>query len=135
MSGVAVIISRLLGNSSLLAAVPAASIYAGDVSQGVALPAISVRTISGVPFNFVRNGSRLTVTERVQVTVLVKRASYGSLKTILALVRGACPGARGTINGISVIDIVPDFLGPELDGDVSVEMVSQSWDFMVRWSG
>lgn len=131
MSGTAVIRYLLANAVAVTAVVPAARIRAGELPINTELPGIAVTSISGQPLNFIRNPSRQTITERVQVNVLAH--SYPTVKQVLALVLAACPSQRGTVNGVAVIDIVPDFVGPDLYAE-SINMHSQSRDFFVRWT-
>jgi hypothetical protein len=75
-------------------------------------------------------------TDRVQASVLFKGVGEGTgypgLKAMMKLVLAACPGQRGTVNGVVVDSITPGFEGPDLYDD-AVGVYSQSRDFLVRW--
>jgi hypothetical protein len=66
----------------------------------------------------------------VQVTVQAK--SYTDQKSLLELVRKACPNMHTTVNGIVVDSILPEIAGPDLrDDDLVIFM--QSRDFIVKF--
>lgn len=131
MSGVAIIRHMLANNANLIAAVPATRIMAGVIPQGTALPAISVTQISGVQRQSIAMpATGNLVADRVQVTVMT--AGYPLQKSVLALVRLACPNTRGTVNGIACDSVLPDADGPDLfDPDIPAHF--QSTDFIVRF--
>lgn len=132
MSAVNAIRYLLANNANLIAVVPATKIMAGAIPLNTVLPAIAVNEISGVERHTVAmNTANVLVTSRVQVTVMSK--TYTQQKSILALVRKACPVSRGTVNGIAVDSILPDTIGPDLrDDDAGIFM--QSRDFMVKFT-
>lgn len=137
MSGVSVIWYLLKTNSPVLAVVPATRIMAGDLPVKMVLPAISVTQISSVPYNLLRiNEANKMHTDRVQASVLFKGvgegAGYPGLKAMMKLVLAACPGQRGTVNGVVVDSITPGLEGPDLYDDAA-GVYSQSRDFLVRW--
>ena len=137
MSGVSVIWYLIKTNSPVLAVVPAARILAGDLPVKMALPAISITQISSVPYNLLRtNESNKMHTDRVQASVLFKGVGEGTgypgLKAMMKLVLAACPGQRGTVNGVVVDSITPGLEGPDLYDD-AFGVYSQSRDFLVRW--
>jgi len=126
-------ISYLLShNSNLIAAVPAAKIFAGQIPINTVLPAVAVNEISTTEYLTVAlNESKVTETTRVQVSVQTK--TYATQKSILELVRKALPNTHATVNGVDVDSIVPEGAGPDLrDDDANIFM--QSRDFMVRFS-
>lgn len=132
MSGVAVVHSVLAANGALTAVVAAARIIAGNIPINTALPAIEVRRVSGTPLNFIRNtGHNQAHTERIQVSALA--STYPAAEQIMKLVLNACEGQRGSLGGVTCIDVVPDFQGPDLYNEAP-EFHSQSRDFMVRWT-
>lgn len=139
MSGIKVIYYKLTHHSPLIAVVPAARIMAGDLDVKTALPAISIRQIDAIRRNTVSMAETKTlVTERIQVSVLVKAyeqggADYAGLEQVLLLVRQACPNSRGTINGVACDSILPDSEGPDLPNEAG-DILQRSQDFFVRWS-
>ena len=140
MSGVAVIRSLIATNAAVLAVIPAARIVAGDLPLNTVMPAIAITEIDSQPRNTVAmNEPNRMHTERVQVSVLFKGPSgtpagtgYPGVKAMLALVLTACPHTHGTINGFTVLDILPSGEGPDLQ-DVATSLYSGSRDFLVRW--
>ena len=132
MSGVAIVRHLLANNAALVAQVPATKIMAGQIPINTILPAISVAHISGVQRNIVAmNAEKYQVTDRVQVTVMA--GTYGLQKSILALIRAACPHTRGTVNGFDCDSILPDVEGPDFRDDAAA-IFMQSQDFIVKFS-
>lgn len=132
MSGTAIVRYLLAHNSGLIAQVPAAKIFGGDVPIKTVLPAISVKTISSNKrLTVAMNESAYLTTERVQVTVLTK--DYASGKSILRLVDTALPNTRGTVNSFNCDSLLPDMQGPDLfDSDAIV--YEQSRDFIIKFN-
>jgi hypothetical protein len=132
MSGVAIVRSKLAGNATLVAEIPAARIFSGAVPENTAVPYISVRSVSTVQRNTVAMTETLKqASERVQVTVYA--ASYPLQKSYMALVRAACPNSSGTINGFTCDSILPAGDGPDFFDDVLM-VYEQSQDFMVKFA-
>jgi hypothetical protein len=131
MSGVAVVRYLLANKASLIAVVPAVRIFGGTVPQGTPLPAIGVSQVSGLSRNTVSmlEPKRL-VTDRVQVTV--HTGAYDVQEQLLELVRLACPNQKGTVNGVDVVSILPDLVGPDLY-DTPSGLYEKSRDFIVQW--
>lgn len=139
MSGVAVVLNLLLADSAVVAAVGSADqIMAGEIPLNTPLPAIGVSHTSGMPRNTLSmlEPGRL-VTERVQVTVLVKTQTgqpagtgYPGMVALLALVLAACGNRYGTVAGVSVRSILPDVEGPDLPYPEE-GIIGRSRDFMV----
>lgn len=141
MSGVIVIRYLLANNAPVLAVVPAARIVAGDLALNMALPAIAIEHVSGVPHNLIRtNEPQKLHTDRVQVSALFKGASgtppgtgYAGVKALLKLILAACPSQYGVINGINVLSIQPEIEGPDLS-DAATSLYSGSRDFIVSFT-
>ena len=132
MSGVAIIRSKLAGNATLTAAIPAARIFSGAVPEGTTVPCIAVTSVSTNQRNTVAMTETFKqATERVQVTVYA--ATYPLQKSYMALVRAACPNSNGTINGVLCDSILPAGDGPDFFDDMLMTY-EQSQDFMVRYS-
>ena len=131
MSGVAIARYLLANNSALIAVVPAARVFAGNVIGGV-YPSVAVTSITGVPRNTVAmtETSRM-ITERVQVTVYA--GTYALQKQLLGLVRTALPNTHGTVNTFNCDSILPDSEGPDIFDDV-ITIYEQSQDFMVKFA-
>ena len=131
MSGVIAIRSLLANDAAVLAVVPATKIMAGVIPIDTVLPAIGISHISTVERNTVAmDTAQVMATERVQVTVQTK--SYADQKSILELVRKACPNTHGTVNGIAVDSILPEIAGPDLRDD-ELQIFVQSRDFIVKF--
>jgi len=130
MSGVAIARYLLANSAGLIAVVAADKIKAGVVPLNTVLPAISIRQISGVEHEIIRRDANQLVTDRVQITALA--LTYPQQKSILALIRAAMPGTRGTVNGFAVDSITPDIDGPDLYNDDPV-IYEQSIDYMIKF--
>lgn len=131
MAAVKVVRYLLANNSPLIAVVPATKIMAGVIPLNTVLPAIAVNHISTVERNTVAmNDATILATSRVQVTVQAK--TYTEQKSILELVRKACPVSRGTVNGVVVDSIIPDIAGPDFRDD-EAGIFMQSRDFIVKF--
>jgi hypothetical protein len=130
MSGVAVARYLLANSAGLIAVVSADKIKPGHVSIETVYPAISLREISGTEYTIVKRGTNMLVTERVQITTYA--ATYPQLKAIIALIRAALPGTRGTVNGFSVDSVEYGNDGPYLYSDDPITH-EQSLDYMVKF--
>lgn len=131
MSGVSIIRSILVSDGNLLNVVPETKIMAGVIPLNTALPAISIRQISGLEYKTISRTGTQTVTERIQVSVLAP--TYMKQKEILELIRSAIPATRGTVNTFDVDSIVLDIDGPDLYTETPV-IYEQSIDYMVRFN-
>lgn len=130
MSGVAVIRYKLANDAALTAVVTASKIMAGVVPLNTALPAISIRQISGNELATIKRSGNELVTERVQVSVLAP--TYPQQKTILGLIKAALPSVRATVNGFAVDSIEQGLTGPDLYDEEPVTY-EQSIDYIVRY--
>lgn len=130
MSGTAIIRYLLANNAPLTEIVPSSKIMAGVIPLNAALPAISIRQISGIEHKLIKRNGTQTATDRVQVTV--NATTYPQQKQILKLIRSALPATRGTVNTFSVDSITPDIDGPDLYSEDPV-IYEQSIDYIVRF--
>jgi hypothetical protein len=132
MSGVAVIRYMLSNNATLTAQVDASKIMAGSIPLNTVLPAISIQEISTIERTDVgMNSAGVYITSRVQVTVMTK--TYATQKSILELVRKACPNTSGSLNGVAVDSIMPAGAGPDFE-DTDATIYMQSRDFIVNFT-
>lgn len=131
MSDVIAVTYLLLHSGPLLAAVPAARITPGKLPEKSALPAVSVRHITGTRRKTVDGSiANQLCTGRVQITV--HAANYAQQKAVLKLVRTALPATRGTINGVVVDSIEHALDGPDMSDD-EAEIYEESVDYWVRF--
>lgn len=132
MSGVAIIRSLLIGDSSLTDVVPTTQIYSGPLPVGTRLSGISVMQISALSrLNVAMGATQRVVTERVQITTVAK--TYVLQKSIMSLIRAACPNTNGTVNGFACDSILPDAEGiDEFDSELGLYMQTQ--DFIVKFN-
>jgi len=139
MSGIVAIRYLLANDAELTAVVPSSRIKPGNLPLKTLLPAISLRQISSVPQNLINtNDPNRVHTDRVQVTAHFNDPSgatagtgYPGLKAAMKLILAACPSQYGSINGVQVHSIQPQFEGPDFQ-DESIHTCSR--DFMVKWS-
>jgi hypothetical protein len=141
VSGVLPILHLLSNDTGVQAIVTSASrIVPGDLPIGLALPAITVEQVDGVPRNTISMLEPNRVwTDRISVWGHVRTPSaqapglgYPGLAALMAAIVAACPNQRGTIAGIYVLSILPQMRGPYMQL-ADVAGVSQSQDFMVAW--
>lgn len=130
MSGAAIVRYLLANNASLTATVSADKIKPGSIPINTVLPAISIRQISGREHQLIKRGSNQLVSERIQVTV--QAATYVQQKAIVALIRAALPGTRGTVNAFTVDSITYESDGPDLEYENPV-IFEQSLDYFVKF--
>ncbi len=131
MNGVIAVRSLLVADAGVTALVPAVQIVAGVIPQGVALPAISLMSVSSTDRNILLPGTSRRVAERVQVTVLV--ASYPAAKSIIRAVRAAAADRMPIIAGLTDVTVHTDSAGPDfLDAETGIHMQTQ--DFRVAFN-
>jgi len=125
MSGVS-IIGALLGADPSITA----TIKAGQLPDGVALPALLVRSVSMVERVTLTRGNYVRVKERVSVTV--RAASYREQRSLLKLARDACAGEFGTIAGFENASVINAGTGPDVIGPGNT--FEQTQDFMTSFN-
>lgn len=130
MSGVSIIGALLLADADVLAKVPAARIKAGMLNDGIALPALLVRSVSLVERVHLVRGETVRVKERVSVTV--RAANYKDQRAIIKLVRDACAGEFGTIAGFENASVINAGTGPDVIGPGNT--FEQTQDFMTSFN-
>lgn len=129
--GVSTVLQLLSNDAPLLALVPITRMSAGVLPQGIALPAISVTSVSKNDRNIPNAGTYRYVVERVQVTVLA--STYPSQKAVLAAVRKAAADKFPTVSGLIRVTVHTDTAGPDfMNEDASVYIGSQ--DFRTSYS-
>ena len=131
MNGVIAVRSLLVSDARVTALVPPERIAAGTLPQSTVLPAIALMIIGGVDRNILVAGPRRRVSERVQVTVLVR--TYPEAKAIIAAVRAAAADRMPQIDGLSDVTVHTDSAGPDfLDDETGIHMQTQ--DFRVSFN-
>lgn len=129
MSGVSIIGDLLLSNNSVLEVVPADRIKAGKLPDGVALPALLVRSVSLVERQMLKRTGVVRTVERVSVTV--RAANYRQQGEIVRLVRKVCAGKVGAIDGFENVSTLTAGTGPDLLGPG--DSFEQAQDFRVSF--
>lgn len=132
MNGILAVLTVLHADSGVTALVPTQRIVAGVLTQGAALPSISVTLISTVDLNLPTPGATRFVTERVQVTVLAP--TYKRQREVLAAVkRAAADRLNVPVTGIGNVSIHTDSAGPDfMNEDASIYL--GSIDFRVKFT-
>lgn len=133
MSGAFIVHKLLSDDEDVIDIVPVAKIHYGfvPVASVQAMPALLVREISGVQRNTLgMTESTFLQTDRVQVDVFSK--TYLEMRSLLDLVRKACPNTRGTVATFDVQSVVFEGRGPDLS-DPDAQIFNQSIDLMVTW--
>ena len=131
MNGVVAIRQLLVNDAALVAIVPAARIVSGPLTQGVALPAISITSISTLDRNISSPGATRFVTERVQVTGY--HSSYPAKKALLAAVKKALADQAPVVAGIANVTVHTDTAGPDFM-DEQARIYMGSHDFRVKYT-
>jgi len=131
-TGIDAVRTALIADATLTGLVPAARIGAGDLPQGITLPALSLTSISKVDRNIPNPGAYRHVTERVQV--MIHAANYPSQKAIEKAVRGAAADQVGfAVSGLVNVTIHTDGGGPDFTNEeASIHLGTQ--DFRVTYS-
>ncbi len=129
MSGVTIIGALLEAHTELLAILPVDGIKAGRFPDGIALPALLLRSVSTVEEQYLRRGGLVRTTERVSVTL--RSASYHQQDDILPLVRKACAGKIGTIAGFERVSVLTAGTGPDVNGPAN--SFEKAQDFRVSF--
>lgn len=131
-SGIDAVRTALIADATLIALVPAVRIGAGDLPQGVALPALSLTSISKVDRNIPNPGTYRYVTERIQV--MIHAANYPSQKAVTSAVRGAAADKINlSVSGLLNVTIHTDGAGPDImNEEASIYLGTQ--DFRVTYS-
>jgi hypothetical protein len=131
-SGIDAVRAALIADATLTGLVPATRIGAGDLPQDIALPALSLTSISKVDRNIPNPGVHRFVTERVQV--MIHAANYPSQKAIEAAVRGAAADQLNvSVSGLLNVTIHTDGAGPDImNEEASIYLGTQ--DFRVTYS-
>lgn len=125
MSGVSIIGALLQADASITA-----TIKAGQLPDGVALPALLVRSVSMAERVTLTRGNYVRVKERVSVTV--RAASYREQRSLLKLTRDACAGEFGNIAGFENASVINAGTGPDVIGPGNT--FEQTQDFMTSFN-
>lgn len=129
MSGVKVI-RHLLAENAGVQAIVDDKVIAGTIPLKTVLPAVGVSEISAVETKKVGSKGSVLVTSRVQASVKTK--NYPQQKELLDAVTNAISDQAGMIQGVDVVSISRDVIGPDL-GDDDAEIFVQTQDFMVKF--
>jgi hypothetical protein len=109
------IIGALLVAYPALAEIAATDrIKAGRLPDGIALPALLVRTVSSVDRQPLKRGALVRRTDRVSVAV--RASSHRERKAMIATVRLCCAGKTGNLGGGLNVSILTAGMGPDVNG-------------------
>lgn len=132
MNGVLAVLTVLHADGDLTDLVPAERIVAGVLTEGSALPSISVTSISSVDMNLLTPGATRFVTERVQVTVLAP--NYKRQRAVQkAVKRAAADRLNVPVPGITGVSIHTDGAGPDFK-NAAASIYLGSLDLRVKFT-
>lgn len=124
-------INALLNAAAGVIALVPAGPYPGIVPQAAALPALAVEHVSSAELTTIdANAAFGLVQSRIQVTAIAK--TYPEVKALIEQVRIACNYQRGVLDGVRVVSVIRDNLGPDQRDD-DRQLYSQSIDFQVTF--
>lgn len=129
MSGCAIVGAVLTVDAVVTALVPAARTKAAKLPDGIALPALLVRTVSVVERQPLKKSALVRTTERVSVTV--RAANYRDQVAAMKAVGNALRGRTGTIGGYANVAILTAGVGPDVLGPG--DSFEQTRDFRVSF--
>ena len=129
MSGTAIIAELLLTDAGFVAAVSAGNMKEDRLPDGVTLPGVLLRTVSGGDRQTLTRGAFVRSTERIAVTVRAK--SVRERKLLIGLIRAACADRTGDLAGCFRVSVLTAGLGPSLPGPG--DSYEQTQDFRVNF--
>lgn len=131
MDGVVAVRQLLAAYGALTAVVPSASIVAGVLPTGTALPAIAIKEVSATDQNIPSPGVKRRVSARIEVQVFA--SDYPTLREIVRLVKKAAADQMPTVTGISEVTIRTANTGPDFMDD-EAKFYIKSQDFWVGYN-
>jgi hypothetical protein len=130
MTGVDVIGKLLRENGAITALVPVERIKTGSLPDGIALPALLVRSVSLVERQTLRRGEWVRQTERTSVAV--RANNIREQRAIIKLVRNSCAGFTGDLPEATSISVLSAGTGPDVGGPAN--SFEQTQDFKVGFN-
>lgn len=130
MTAAEIVGTLLRENAQVTGLVPAVRIKNGQLPDGVALPALLVRTVSLIERQELDRGPNVHTTSRVAVTV--RAASYASQVQVIELVRKSIAGWFGAMPDAANISIRSAGTGPDVPGPGN--SFEQTTDFRVSFN-
>ncbi len=129
MTGADIIGALLTADAAVLDVVAVDRIKEDRLPDGVALPAILVRTVSSVDRQPLKRGAVERQVDRVSVTV--RAVSVRDRKDVIRRIRECCTGRTGDISGALRVSVLSAGLGPSLIGPG--DTFEQTQDFKVSF--
>ena len=124
-------IYALLSAGAGVTALVGTRIFPGQMPQATVLPGLVIEHISGQELTTIDANSAFGLMQaRIQVTAVCK--TYPEVKAVIEQVRLACNYQRGVFNGVRVVSIIRDSMGPDLRDD-DLQLYTQSLDFQVTY--
>lgn len=125
----------LLSSSAAVADIVVDRIEPLRLSEGVAVPAVSFRSISRRVRETVSNAETVIRTvERIEVTGHVSADNYPQLGRLMAAIYAAMAHKRHeALAGVTQVSVVEPNEGPELRDDTT-NVITRSIDFMVHFN-
>lgn len=118
MNGVAALVAVLTGNAALTAMVPRSNIAPGRAPPDIALPYVSVASVSKVDLNLPTPSTKRQVRQLVDVTG--HAGNYPALEDVMRLIRrAAADRLYPPIDGISGVTIHTAGEGPDFEDENS----------------
>lgn len=116
MSGAMIVGTLLRRHAPLTALVAPKWIKLGELPEGAPMQAVLIRSISVLDVHFLTAATMQRSTERV--AVLVRAETYREQAALLQLVRAACRGFTGVLDGVEAdrIAVHTSGAGPDLRG-------------------
>lgn len=128
MTGADIIGALLCADLTEADPVPADRIKEDRLPDGIALPALLIRTTSSVDRHLL-SGAPLRTRDRISVTV--RAGSVKERKAVIGWVRARCSGKNGDIAAARSVSILTFGKGPSLNGPGN--SFEQTQDFRVSW--
>ena len=129
MTGADIVTALLRADTAIATVASADRIKLGRLPDGVALPAILIRTISVVDRQPLKRAGFVKRTDRVSVTV--RAASYRDQVAAIGIVRRCCSGKTGALGGGTGVSILTAGTGPDVAGPA--DSFEQAQDFRVSF--
>lgn len=129
MCGVEILGELLTQYEPLIEVLPADNMKGGVLPDGIALPALVLKSVSLTDRQPLKWGPLVRSTERVAVAV--RAASYEQQKALIRLIRSCCSGRTGNIGGGLNVSIRPAGTGPDMNGPAN--SFEQTQDFRVSY--
>jgi hypothetical protein len=117
--------------TSLLGETTGNGIHPGQAPENALLPLIVIEHVSAQELTTIDANSAYGL-NRARISVSAVAKTYPAVKALIEQIRIALNYQRGVINGVRVITIIRDTVGPDLRDD-DRQLYNQSIDFQVTY--